>query len=112
LFGRTQTGRPFLAMGFEPGLFVWPPLRLAWIERVSSYRSVSLSRWFSHRVSNPPLVEVSDGVGVDEMGRSSDRLDVHRDFCVVAICEDGEGPLRGLGVLLVPTPGGRLSRLR
>ena len=24
-------------------------------------------------------------------------LDVHRDFCVVAICEDGRGPLRGPG---------------
>ena len=30
--GRTQTGRPFWTMGFEPGLFVRPPLRLAWIE--------------------------------------------------------------------------------
>jgi hypothetical protein len=41
LFGRTQTGRPFSAMGFEPVLFFRPPLRLAWIERSSSYRSVS-----------------------------------------------------------------------
>ena len=24
-------------------------------------------------------------------------LDVHRDFCVVAICEDGGGPLGGPG---------------
>jgi hypothetical protein len=30
-----------LAMGFEPVLFFRPPLRLAWIERSSSYRSVS-----------------------------------------------------------------------
>jgi hypothetical protein len=32
LLGRTQTGRPFSAMGFEPVLVFWPPLRLAWIE--------------------------------------------------------------------------------
>jgi hypothetical protein len=48
--GRTQTGRPFSAMGFEPGLFIRPPLRLAWIERSSSYRSVSFFRWFSRVV--------------------------------------------------------------
>jgi hypothetical protein len=29
-------------MGFEPVLVFWPSLRLAWIERSSSYRSVSL----------------------------------------------------------------------
>jgi hypothetical protein len=29
--GRTQAGRPVCAMGFEPDLFVRPPLRLAWI---------------------------------------------------------------------------------
>jgi hypothetical protein len=28
-------------MGFEPAKFDRPPLRLAWIERSSSYRSVS-----------------------------------------------------------------------
>jgi hypothetical protein len=32
LLGRTQTGRPFCAMGFEPVVCLWPPLRLAWIE--------------------------------------------------------------------------------
>jgi hypothetical protein len=71
--GRTQTGRPFSAMGFEPVLIVRPPLRLAWIERSSSYRSVSF-----FPLVLPPVcvkhcvVEVSDGVG--EVGRSSDRL--------------------------------------
>jgi len=43
---RRRVGRNW-TMGFEPGLFVRPPLRLAKIERSSSYRSVSLSRWFS-----------------------------------------------------------------
>jgi hypothetical protein len=32
------------AMGCEPGLVSWPPMRLAWIERSSSFRSVSFSR--------------------------------------------------------------------
>ena len=39
-------------MGFEPVVFVRPPLRLAWIEPESSYRSVSLSRWFSRIVNS------------------------------------------------------------
>jgi hypothetical protein len=47
---RRRVGR-FWTMGFEPGQFVWPPLRLARIEPLSSYRSVSLSRWFSRFVS-------------------------------------------------------------
>ena len=68
-------------MGFEPGLFVWPPLRLAWIERSSLYRSVSLHRWFSHLVSTIS-VRGGEGSGVEEMGRP-------RDARVVAICEDG-----------------------
>jgi len=52
-------------MGFEPGLFVRPPLRLDWIELLSSYRSVSLSRWFSRLVER---VEVR--FGSEEMGRA------------------------------------------
>src|SRR5436309_10100417 len=73
-------------MGFEPGLFVRPPLRLAWIERSSSYRSVSLSRWFSRHYQHE--LEVRMGV-VRWVGRAIG-LDVHRDFCEVAICEDGK----------------------
>ena len=72
-------------MGFEPGLFVRPPLRLAWIELSSSYRSVSLSRWFSRHCNR--VVEVKSAVA-SWAGRAIG-LDVHRDFCVVAICEDG-----------------------
>ena len=69
---RAQTGRPFLAMGFEPVKFDRPPLRLAWIERLSSYRSVSLFPLVLPPVSvNHRVVEVSDGVG--EVGRSGDR---------------------------------------
>ena len=73
-------------MGFEPGLFVRPPLRLAWIELSSSYRSVSLSRWFS-RTGQPSCGGESWRLP-RWVGRAIG-LDVHRDFCVVAICEDG-----------------------
>ena len=31
-FWRTKTGRLFCAMGCEPVVCLWPPLRLAWIE--------------------------------------------------------------------------------
>src|SRR5215218_1587825 len=52
----------------------------------STYRSVSLSRWFSR--SSVASVEVRMGVS-RWVGRAIG-LDVHRDFCVVAICEEGE----------------------
>jgi hypothetical protein len=73
-------------MGFEPGLFVRPPLRLAWIERSSSYRSVSLSRWFSRTTTR--AVEVRDGGG--EMGRSRDWPGRASRVCEIAICDNGE----------------------
>ena len=77
-------------MGFEPGLFVRPPLRLAWIERSSSYRSVSFFPLVLPPVSvNHHVVEVSDASLVRWVGRAIG-LDVHREFCVVAICEDGK----------------------
>ena len=72
-------------MGFEPGLFVRPPLRLAWIERLSSYRSVSLSRWFSPHCQ-PSWRWV---VGLPRWVGRAVGLDVHREFCEVAVCEDG-----------------------
>jgi hypothetical protein len=75
-------------MGFEPVLFFRPPLRLAWIERLSSYRSVSFFRWFSHFVSTT-VVEGEAVALIRWVGRAIG-LDVHRDFCVVAICEDGK----------------------
>src|SRR3954447_19622270 len=53
----------------------------------STYRFVSLSRWFS-RFSSTAVVEVRMTVS-RWVGRAIG-LDVHRDFCVVAICEDGE----------------------
>jgi len=60
-------------MGFEPGLFDRPPLRLAWIERSSSYRSVSFFPLVLPRGSvNHHCVEVNDGV-VGEVGRTRDR---------------------------------------
>src|SRR3954463_14572615 len=53
---------------------------------VSTYRSLSLSRWFSR--SSSASVEVKMGLS-RWVGRAIG-LDVHRDFCVVAICEEGE----------------------
>src|SRR5215217_1062807 len=53
----------------------------------STYRSVSFSRWFS-RVRLTAVVEVRMAFA-RWVGRAIG-LDVHRDFCVVAICEDGE----------------------
>ena len=73
-------------MGFEPGLFVRPPLRLAWIERLSSYRSVSLSRCFSRATQHDWRCEL----GLPRWVGRAIGLDVHREFCEVAICEDGK----------------------
>src|SRR5215217_838773 len=53
----------------------------------STCRSVSLSRWFS-RSTSTAVVEVRMTV-MRWVGRAIG-LDVHRDFCEVAICEDGE----------------------
>src|SRR5918994_2025212 len=52
----------------------------------STYRSVSLSRWFSRSVSTASW-EVRMALA-RWVGRAIG-LDVHRDFCVVAICENG-----------------------
>src|SRR5215212_3580879 len=52
----------------------------------STYRSVSLSRWFSRCTSTAVEVRMTVSRWV---GRAIG-LDVHRDFCEVAICEDGE----------------------
>src|SRR5690242_3291381 len=72
-------------MGFEPVLFVRPPLRLAWIElraRIGLCRCPAGSPVLTSRA-----VEVRMGVA-RWVGRAVG-LDVHREFCVVAICEDG-----------------------
>src|SRR3954469_4309601 len=82
--GRTQAGRPVCAMGFEPDLFVRPPLRLAWIvlrARIGLCRCPAAS---PRRVNRVEEVRMA-------LRRWTGRaigLDVHRDFCVVAICED------------------------
>src|SRR5215218_2430217 len=52
----------------------------------STYRSLSLSRWFSRSLSTASW-EVRMSLA-RRVGRAIG-LDVHRDFCVVAICEDG-----------------------
>src|SRR3954451_24268688 len=73
-------------MGFEPGLFVRPPLRLAWIvlrARIGLCRCPA---------GSPAVCQPRRG-GEDGVGEGTGRaigLDVHRDFCVVAICEDGD----------------------
>src|SRR5919107_794009 len=54
---------------------------------LSTYRSVSLSRWFS-RCTSTAVVEVRMTVS-RWVGRAIG-LDVHREFCEVAICEDGQ----------------------
>src|SRR5690242_13379504 len=78
-------------MGFEPVFFVWPRLRLAWIERLSSYRSVSLSRWFSRIV----IASWRWELGVPRWVGCAIGLDVRREFCEVAVCEDGQVRLAG-----------------
>src|SRR5215217_901 len=63
-----------------------------WLDcAASTYRSVSLSRWFSRRVLTVlgVLMALTRWVG------RAIGLDVHRDFCVVAICEDGEVRIAG-----------------
>src|ERR1700694_4336855 len=71
-------------MGFEPVLSLWPPLRLARVrcERVSVV--VVCPRFLPG--SAPLHVRRSM---VSELGRAIG-LDVHRDFCEIAICEDGK----------------------
>jgi hypothetical protein len=96
LHGRTQTGRPFSAMGFEPVLFIRPPLRLAWIERPSSYRSVSFFRWFSHTLCQPPC-RGGEASGVGQMGGSRDRPGCAPRFLCGRDLRGREGPLRGAG---------------
>ena len=69
-------------MGFEPGKFRWPPLRLARMCR----EHVSVV------VVSPLLLQEFTQPEEDEV-RSAGRalgLDVHRDFCEVAIAHDGE----------------------
>ena len=72
-------------MGFEAVLFVRPPLQHAWIERPGSYRSVSLSRCFSRTTYRARRCEL----GMPRWVGRAIGLDVHREFCVVAICQDG-----------------------
>src|SRR3954471_12824972 len=66
----------------------------------STYRSVSLSRWFSRSVSTASW-EVKMAVA-RWTGRAIG-VDVQRDFCVVAICEDGQV---GSGARVPSTPEG------
>src|SRR3954447_23671751 len=58
----------------------------------STYRSVSLSRWFSRCAST---VSVEVRMALNRWAGRAVGLDVHRDFCVVAICEDGRERVAG-----------------
>src|ERR1700687_2629480 len=71
-------------MGFEPVLSLWPPLRLARVrcERVSV---VVVCPRFSRLF----LQLHARRLRVSELGRAIG-LDVHRDFCEIAVCEDGK----------------------
>src|SRR4051812_50123360 len=62
----------------------------------STYRSLSFARWFS------PLCRREEVVVGRSVGRAIG-LDVHRDFCEVAICEAGRGGSGGGGAA---EPGG------
>jgi len=74
-------GGPVWTMGCEPVVIRWPPLRLARVrcERVSV---VVVCPLFS------PM-SIDEEVWVRALGRAIG-LDVHRDFCEVAICEEGK----------------------
>src|SRR5215204_5484827 len=72
-------GRPCWTMSFELGLFRWPPLRVARLCR--EHASVVVVRLL--------VLDSSDEEGeVGSVGRAIG-LDVHRDFCEVAIVEGG-----------------------
>jgi transposase len=70
-------------MGFEPGLFHWPPLRLA---RFRCERG-------SVDVVCPPVLPFVADREEDQVRAVA--LDVHRDFCEVAVVADGR--LRSAG---------------
>src|SRR3954452_22101998 len=57
----------------------------------STYRSVSLSRWIFLCVDRVEEV----GMALSRWVERAVGLDVHRDFCVVAICEDGREHVAG-----------------
>ena len=66
-------------MSFELGLTRWPPCDLPGCA-ASTHRSLSFARWFS--ICQPRRAVVGS------VGRAIG-LDVHRDFCEVAIVEGG-----------------------
>jgi transposase len=68
-------------MSFELGLFRWPPCDLPGCA-ASTYRSLSFARRFSKSFNE------QRGVEVRSLGRAIG-LDVHLDFCEVAIVEAG-----------------------
>ena len=74
-------------MGFEPEHAQWPPLRLARVSR-ELVSVVVVSPLLLHEFNNQEEDEVRSA------GRAIG-LDVHRDFCEVAIAQDGE--LRSAG---------------
>src|SRR5215217_7587409 len=84
--------RPCWTMSFELGLFRWPPLRLARMCR--EHASVVVVR--------PPVLRCRRRVEEGEVGSGGRAigLDVHRDFCQVAIVEGSA--LRSAGRIATP----------
>src|SRR5919198_6259740 len=74
-------------MGCEPGLFRSAAPATCLDCAASTYRSVSLSRWVSRSVS---IASWEVRMALARWAGRAIGLDVHRDFCVVAICEDGQ----------------------
>ena len=77
--GERRLGRPFLDDGLRARAFHWPPLRLV---RLRSERG-------SVGVVCPQLSSLVEHER-EETAMRSVALDVHLDFCEVAIVEDGE----------------------
>src|SRR3954463_1972162 len=82
-FGRTQVGQAGLDDGLRARAFQWPPLRLARLRCERESVDVVLP------TGSPPTSTSKE----DQLRAVA--LDVHRDFCEVALIEDGE--LRSAG---------------
>ncbi len=80
--GRTQCGQAVLDDGLRARAFRWPPLRLAPIVPRARIRLCRFARCFSRSLNARRLA-------VKEIGRAIG-LNVHLDFCEIAICEDGK----------------------
>ena len=81
-FGRTQSGQAVLRGGLRARAFCGRPCDLPGCAS-SAYLSVSFARWFSIFIVRAEEVVVSSA------GRAVG-LDVHLEFCEMAVCENGQ----------------------